>query len=232
MAATWIEDDPEGFEAQKQAVAQRQPYLDWDTDDEFVCLGGLFLVRNPASGKPLDGYDLKIRFPESYPRRLPRVWETGGQLPDHHLERHVSRREGCCLFVAEEFYLRHPDGFTVLQYLEGPVNNYFLAQLHYEHLGEWPWPDRSHELAGIEEAYEDLLGVSGQDAILGCVDLLRRRELKGRWDCPCGSGRKLRDCHLDKFRELQEAIPEDVFQDTFHRLHGRPMSINGWAATQ
>lgn len=221
----WLDSGRDEILAQRDEVAECQPHLEWDTSDPIIELSGLFVVRHPETGESLHGYDILVRFPRAFPEHLPRVWEIGGRLPRHDRERHIHRKTGCCLFVDEEFHLRNPDGYTVAEFLQGPVHDFFLGQYHYELHDEWPWPVREHVAEGIEDAYLELLNLDDRGQVLECVKLLRRGEFKGRKRCPCSSGQRIRNCHGERFRELIDKIPAKTFRDTLSRLHGRTVPV-------
>jgi len=51
--------------------------------------------------------------------------------------------------------------------------------------------------------------------VLDIVQLLLGSELKGHWQCPCGSGKRLRKCHLQALIELRsKEIPRRLLVRT------------------
>lgn len=50
-------------------------------------------------------------------------------------------------------------------YLDGPVRNYFVAQLSYEQTGKWPFGEWQHGKPGLLQAYGEVLGVTAEHEI-------------------------------------------------------------------
>ena len=93
-------------------------------------------------------------------------------------------------------------------FLTGPMHDYFVSQTYYEVNGVWPFGERSHGMLGVLEAYADLLGVALDSKIVADnLNLLSRRQIKGHALCPCGSGKRLRQCHSDDLKRLSQKIP-------------------------
>lgn len=207
MAAPWFESNSDWFEHQKVEVGMHHIYLEWVNRSRSMYLEGPFIVSHPETGQEFDQFEISIAFPHNFPRDLPRVWEVGGRIP-RIMDRHIYPVSGaCCLFVDEAFWLRHPDGYTVLEYLDEPIHHYFLAQVYYELNGTWPWGDRSHELEGILEEYNQIFKIDDRRIIPEFIRCLSRGPIKGHWTCPCGSGKQLRKCCGDLLRSVQARIP-------------------------
>lgn len=88
----------------------------------------------------------------------PAVYEIGGRIP-RKPSRHINPNGDCCITVWEHWLLTAADN-SFANYLEGPVNEYFLGQYRYEQTGKWPFGERAHGQAGLLEAYVQILGVS------------------------------------------------------------------------
>jgi hypothetical protein len=80
-----------------------------------------------------------------------------------------------------------------------------LSQCWYEGTGKWPFGDRSHGRLGVLESFCELLGIDvDQGQAVSYLRLLARETIKGHVACPCGSGKRLRNCHITKFTDLRE----------------------------
>ena len=60
---------------------------------------------------------------------------------------------------------------------------------------------------GLLEAYGDMVGSTDPVAIRRYLDYLGRDEVKGHWDCPCGSGQRLRNSAADRLRRQELLTP-------------------------
>lgn len=187
-----------------------------DTNDK-VCLAGAFpIVEN---GKTIDRFSIRIEFPHDYPASPPIVYEIGGRIPRTR-DRHLDGNGAACLFVPDERWRYWPPGATILEFLNGPVRDFFLLQLFFELTGDPISQARPHGVEGKLEYYYEELETRSLDVVIKAVQYLARKEVKGHWDCYCGSGKRLRDCHFDKIRDLRCRIAPAIASQSYHDLRG------------
>jgi hypothetical protein len=213
MTAAWFEQEPALLEEVRRALAADQPDLRATIVDGAVQVRGSYAVHD--GGGVLDRYQIEIRFPRDYPKTLPVVEEIGGRIPriaDHH----ISVDGTACLLVPEEWLLAKDQ--SVRAFFDGPMKDFFLGQLLVEAGKPWPFGQRSHGYEGLIEAYMDLLGISDPTRVTAYFDCLRRKALKGHFDCPCGSNKRLRYCHWAELQELAKRIPSHIAQQAYDRL--------------
>src|SRR5690349_17107089 len=70
----------------------------------------------------------------------------------------------------------------------------------------WPFGQWAHGPKGVFQFYRELLKTSDLRTITTYLDYLAAKKVKGHWPCPCGRGRKVRDCHLGQIQDLREKI--------------------------
>lgn len=202
-------DKLKALEAQVQAS---YPDLRLVFDGETALLRGSFPVREGED--EIDRFQIEVSV-EPNSDGLPTVREIGGRIP-WLMDRHVEGDGKICPDVPELILLHGTP--TILEYLDGPVRNFFLSQLTYEETKVWPFDEWQHGRSGVIQAYGNLLGLSTEDEIKRHLDYLSRREIKGHWPCPCGSGEKMRKCHPDAISTLRERIPRHVAAMALRRL--------------
>lgn len=165
----------------------------------------------------LSRFLIGIEFPRDFPDSVPILRETGGRIP-WHADRHVNSANGeACPIVPEEWLIRQ-DHDSILAFLDGPVRNFFLGQLAVESGAPWPFGERLHGVDGLIESYGELLGTTDKKAVRRYLDCLSKEHLKGHWDCPCGSGERLRNCHLEMVNALRTKIAPWVARRARARL--------------
>lgn len=202
-------------------VATRQNDLVATIEGDEVLLRGAFIVT--GAGGPFDAYHIEARFSESFPRSEPKVFETAGRVP-RLADRHVYETSGrCCTCVWEEWLSSEPP-HTLEAFMQGPVNDYFVSQTHFEKTGEWPYGERSHGRLGVFEACCDLLGIKRdvfEQDIRTCIGLMfymAEPNLKGHRPCPCGSGGKFRSCHRDRLNDLSNRVSPEMAKQLLIRM--------------
>lgn len=221
MRKVWHRANPESYEKLKWAVQAQYPHLTFHEEERRVLIRGSFPLTH--EGKLLDRYIVEIEIPPDYPDSLPVVRETAGRIP-HTADRHMNRNGEACLFVPDERSWVLPPGATFLEFLNGPVYSFFLGQTFVEMGQEWPFGQRSHGNNGILEFYSEKIGTKNSEIIIRYLELLSKREIKGHWDCPCGSRKRLRDCHLREVRDLRSKIPPDVARRSWSAMRGEKAS--------
>lgn len=197
-------------------LARRQPELRAEACDGFLAVKGKLIVTDIQG--PLDSFEVCMAIPLDFPIGEPIVWEVGGRIP-RTLDRHVFEKDGnLCLGVWEAWLARTPN-VSFAAYMEGPVADYFFGQSLVA-IGEpWPFGEREHGLSGVLDAYAEVLGTKADlEAIKAYLRVLSAKSVKGHYRCPCGSGRRVRDCHWNEVRSLVEKTPPPLAARMLARL--------------
>lgn len=215
----WHQREPQEFEKQKREVQVVYPHLHFYLEGEVVFIRGSFPLKH--QGKVIDRHSIEIELPKNYPEAIPIVRETSGGIsrtPDNHFN---TPNGEVCLFAINERWQHFAPGASLLDFLNGPVRNHFLG-LSFRKLGEpWPFGERSHGGEGIIESYSELLGTDDKHTIVRYVEYLSKPEVKGHWPCPCGSGKKLRQCHMALIADIREKIPPRTAIESLKHLVSR-----------
>ena len=205
----------------KAAIAFDQPKLSAVRQGPDFILSGNYLlfengaIANPAG--PISEFAIKMVVSERFPKREPKVFETGGRIP-RKADYHVNPDGDCCVTVWEN-WLVCADDLSFAGYMNGPLHEFFLGQYWFDKTGKWPFGERPHGAKGLEEAYADALGIPQKKKdLIYHLRLLSKDWPKGHWPCPCGSGKKLRECHRDKVMALHEKVPPPVAKQMLRRL--------------
>jgi hypothetical protein len=216
MKAPWYKRNTTLFEATKTELTTHYPDLRVVNEHGTVYIRGNLPVMDGAD--VLDRFLIEIEFPFDYPESIPVLREIGGRIP-WSADRHTNRENGeACPIVPEEWLIR-ADHDSILAFLNGPVRNFFLGQILAEEGRPWPFGEREHGIPGLIEAYGEIVGTSDEHTLRRYLDCLSRESLKGHWECPCGSLKRLRDCHLNVIKSLGERIPPRVAQQALSRLN-------------
>ena len=196
-----------------KALALHQPAMTVWTQDGLLVAEGELIVASPDC--PDERFAVRIEVPRDFPESEPKVFETGGRIP-RTSDRHMFEDNGaCCTGVYEEWLVEAGDP-TFSAFLCGPVDRFFFSQVWFEltervhGTGGWPFGERSHGLLGILEGYAAAIGIvfdpEKAGPLFAHLRLLERKNIKGHVRCPCGSGKRLRDCHSDRLRRLRVKV--------------------------
>lgn len=202
------------------ALCFKQPALAVSIANGLVMAEGTYYLSGSGSGDaapggPLTEYELRIEVPSDYPSQEPRVFETGGAIPEGQ---HLNPNGTCCTCVWEEWLARSAD-HSFAAFCEGPLRDYFLSQLHFKLTGEWPFGERAHGLLGVVEGCVSVLGIESEpNKVVDYLLLLQRKEIKGHWPCPCGSGEIIRKCHGRSVFEMRAKVPPQMATRMLDRM--------------
>ncbi len=216
MKKPWHTVKPELLARMREDVKCAYPNLHFYPEDEVVFVRGEFPLVD--DGQTLDQFSVEIELPRYDPDELPVLREVGGRIARTE-DNHINGPSGdICLFVPDERWRIYPRGSTLLDFLNVPVRNYFIGFCLVEMGEPWPFGQRSHGAAGIFEYYSELLGTDDRQVVTRYVECLSEPRLKGHWECPCGSHKRIRNCHHVALNDLRAKMPPSVAQYSLAQL--------------
>lgn len=195
-----------GLEA---ALLFRQPDLEFSESEKYLRASGRFHIYETVDGSNvLDSFDVVFCFERSFPENEPYIAETGKRLP-RDIDRHVYPWGQCCTCIWPQWRGTVKD-LTVKAFVDGPVRDFFLSQLYFEQHKTWPFGEWRHGRSGLIQAAKSMLGLDGQDLnerqLRAYMSAATAKSIKGHWACPCGSGKRLRDCHREQVEALNRKV--------------------------
>jgi hypothetical protein len=186
-----------------------------------VEIAGAFVVRG-ASGEELDRYGISIVLLPEFPDKLPIVRETGGRIPWHE-NRHVEHDGRACVMIEEDRWRCFPAGSSILDFIGVPVANFFLSQSYFEEHGKWPLGEWEHGFDGIFQYYRWLIGTESNLTVYRFLYVLAKRDAKPHYQCPCGSGKRIKRCCHTRVADLRRKISWQLARDRLQALKiGKP----------
>jgi hypothetical protein len=216
MSRVWYEINPQLLEQLKADLRAAYPDLHVYQEERRILVRGSFPITH--EGMVMDRYLIEIELLDDYPRSVPIVREIGEVIPrtyDFHIR---NGRGEACLFLPEEQSKAYPPGITFVAFLHGPVRHFFLGQSLVRRGQPWPFGEWGHGAKGTFEFYAELLETSDFAIIQRYLDYLTKKHIKAHWICPCGSGKQLRYCHINRLRELRIKIPRSIAKQSSLRL--------------
>jgi len=214
----WHHRYPEKLKELREILRGTFPDLWVCVINKRVCIRGSLPVT--ADNIVIDRYLILVELPRGYPVSPPVVFEISNRIPRtaHH---HMNQNGAACLFLPDEAWKYYTPTTSIVDFLRGPVNDFFLFQKELELLGHSLVEARRHGVEGIIDYYQEELSTKDLEVIIKFVDYLSRElkeQPKGHWECFCGSARKLKDCHFAKLLEMRQKIQPSVAQISLQRL--------------
>jgi len=150
-----------------------------------------------------DLYEIEIIY-KGFPNRFPIVKEIEGRIP-RKADRHIYKDGECCLTtkVIEQVLLRKKRINTLSNFIDEIVVPFFQNNSYFEQNEKYIYDDYTHGIPGHFESYADILMVKDVGTVV--EQLINRFNYKkfGKNEvCFCGSGKKVKDCHLFCYNDL------------------------------
>ena len=213
--AGWADKYPDLVAEIRAYLAFRHPDLDLRIEDGRVLIRGSFAITDGAG--VIDRFQVVIGIPDDFPDGLPTLEEVGGRIP-RESKRHVEPSGLACLTVPEEWYFLSQDR-SFGAFMDGPIRNFLVSQSTFELTGEWPFGERPHGFAGLLQGYGERFGSSDPAVIRNYLRYLALKEPKGHWGCPCGSGKRVRQCsHETQLAALRDRMPPKIANRALKRF--------------
>lgn len=160
----------------------------------FVRLHGSILVYRTYNGYTLHKtYALEIVIPIGSDD-LPFVIDVDRQISQTY--KHYYPQNGkLCLETDSRIRIRFINGFDLSVWMLEFVESYYFSYEYYERYGEFPFGERDHDLQGVLQTYNELLESSDDVSTYKLMRFIRDFSYRGHHLCPCGSEKRLRNCH-------------------------------------
>lgn len=185
------------IEEQVQEILKRFPGLKLSISENNMLISGrLNIDCEYLNEHIIDEYEIIIIIYDNYPERLPVIRETNKRIPLRY--GHIYRDGELCLATDEEIKLTLGEDFTLNKWFDNFVMPYFFGYSYFEKYGVMPFGERSHGTKGIMEFYKDFFNVDSEEKaknFLKFIYSFKSYKYKGHYMCPCGSGKRVRDCH-------------------------------------
>ena len=137
-------------------------------------------------------YGIEITIPLNTPA-LPSVKDIGGSISDDYPHRYLSGE--LCLETETIIRIRFIDGFNLTKWMDEFVEPYYFSYEYYRRYCVFPFGDRPHDLDGLIDSYRDIFQENDPVITWKLMQYCSMGKYRGHLPCPCGSGKRTRDCH-------------------------------------
>lgn len=185
--------------------------------DGMAQIRGTFALHSPSGGF-LTRFQVLIELPPEYPESLPIVYEVGGRIPKT-IDRHIEPDGKACVLLPDDRWRVFPVDAPLRVFLSGSLHEFFLSQSLVERGEPWPFGEWRHGEQGVLDYYQKLLATNDTAVVSQFLYILARDSFKQHWDCPCGSGRRIRACCRDRILDLRQKISPAITKSSLNRLN-------------
>lgn len=180
------------------------------TGGHLVLAGELAFHLQGPSGPPIeDAFQIEITVQQKFPLVLPSVRE----LPPRRIPPGFHQFEGgnFCLASPTRLRLAFRCVPTLPTLVEDFVVPYLFGYAYHSQLGEMPFGELDHGCAGLRQDFAALLDAP-EGAVKGFLRLAAmKKRVANKLPCPCGSGRRLGNCHNRRVNRLRKKLGRNWF---------------------
>lgn len=178
------------------------------------CLQGTFVMNVSHNNiRFIKTYAVKIVLHED---KIPSVKDIGHHIDVNYPHKYKNRE--LCLGTDTEIILTctSNENFDLYLWFNKFVISYFYSYEYYNRMGEYPFGERSHGSNGILEFYMDIFNIKNHNQAYEFLKFINKQQIyRGHLLCPCGSGKRIRNCHKEGFKmssipKIKERINEDL----------------------
>jgi hypothetical protein len=194
----WYErDGGERFRHDDAIVQAHSPSLEWQYNGGYASLEGtVAIIEGGGVRTPLD---VRIEFPDDYPRIEPKAFDMAKRFP-WVADRHFTDAGGCCLWLPPRSKWRLDDPDSLRMFLD-EVAVFFYRQLLCDDT-QRPGPSWAHGVYGYWEFINEELGGEAEAHVF-LAGIGRERNDR----CPCGRKKHFKRCHWRDHQTLARRIP-------------------------
>lgn len=198
---TWYETNKNLYLSEKEFINKHYPDLVFIETDKLLELKGKFAFIAEYEGLETlkNIYEIKVLFPINYPMDVPNVYETAGKIDSFH--RNKATDGSLCLGVPSEIHQIFSTERTLKNFFDNLLIPFLYSHTYYEKYKKPPWGERDHGGKGIIQYYQEKLNTINIYGILDFLEISLQEKYRGHILCPCGSNKKLRNCHIDLLKE-------------------------------
>lgn len=174
--------------------------LSYECVDDGIDFEVVYWLDHTYTGVHLcEDYGIKIHVPWSFPLFPPTIWETSGKIPvDGAFEHFLPASDNAlCLGASCNLFSLLEQNSTIAEFVDQVLPSYLYAAKYFYRYGIVPqFGEHPHGLEGIIRAYKERYNAQDDELLVELLSMLMEiKPYRGHTLCPCGSGRKLRDCH-------------------------------------
>jgi len=174
----------------------------------YVIRGVLCFDGEYEDKKAGGDYGIEISIPANYPESIPVTNSIDGKIPESFHT--YPKDKTLCLGVPLAERMTFAKNPTLMGYIKKLVIPFLFSYSYFKDHDKLPYGDSDHGAPGKLHFYKDLFKVEDFE-VLGFLKLLADNRYKGHFPCPCGSSRKLRDCHGPLLLKIMQLYSLDNF---------------------
>ena len=146
---------------------------------------------------------------------MPQIWEISNKIRKGYPHLYEDRRLCLATDLEQRLYL---EKHTILDWIKEYVEKYFVSYIYYKRYGVYPFGEHSHGDKGMYEFIKMHYQLDNINVAKSIYEYICTKKYRGHLDCPCGSGKKLRNCHGELIQKLLNDDEIEILKDNYRRM--------------
>lgn len=176
-------------------------------ENDYIFSGELILNHVFEDVRMTGKFNLEVVVPGDFPLAFPKVKELSNCIDENYPHRYTDGQ--FCLASDLELKMFFSQDTDICSFIEKYVIPYLYTYRFYEEYGVYPYGERSHGPMGDLEYLKDLFGVDDWGQVLDIMLFVVQSPYRGHLLCPCGSGKRIRNCHGEILKKVMNAELQD-----------------------
>ncbi len=188
-------------EWERKEINRNYPDLLYHECDDYCSLTGNVMLNHTYNNICMtEQFLINIIIPVNFPYELPKVTELNSRIDKNYP--HLYQNGEFCLASNIELkkYLCNND--NICEFIDNYVIPYLYTYKFYEEYGIYPFGERSHGFWGDLEYLGEICGTDNINKLYNIMFYIGHHRYRGHNLCPCGSNKKIRNCHGDTIKML------------------------------
>lgn len=196
-------------------VLSNFPKLSWDNHSKMLC-GTIEINHTYLDEHIISSFEVELTVPNNYKEDLPRVVCKDKRVPLRF--NHVYKNGVLCLATDADQLCFFADENNLYDWMQEYVIPYFFAVEYFKKYSTYPFGERKHGSKGILSFYMEKFDVDTYDKAFDMLKFIVMNSYRGHLACPCGSGRRIRQCHKNSIIYWKHEKYRRIFIEDYNKL--------------
>lgn len=187
-----------------EMLKEKYPMLEMTEEKGAHVFSGEIILNHCFEDVRMTGkFELQISVPWDFPLALPSVKELSKYIDRNYP--HMYQNGQFCLASDLELKIFFSQNTDICSFIDQYIIPYLYTYRFYEEYGVYPYGERSHGIIGDLEYLNELFRVDDWGQVFNIILFVIQSPYRGHLLCPCGSGKRIRNCHGDILKRMINA---------------------------
>lgn len=176
-----------------------------------------------TEGNYWETFNIIIGIPQNYPHCIPIVVENS-TIIHRDIDWHISQEGVCCVDIEYNLIVMSRRGININSFIRDKVYPYFANQIYKLSEHKYAGKEYAHHFDGVIQYYIEDLNLMSEEITIRFLERILSNYFMGPNNkCPCGSEKKIKECHLESIETIKSIGKKRIEKDLIN-LRARKLS--------